>query len=295
MDIPLLERQQTRNISRDRAAWVTGDGVQLRGEVGGVPTAPAVILMHGGGQTLHSWSGGASALIEAGYRVIAYDARGHGDSGWSSTADYTLATRARDLATIVQDIEGPFGLIGASLGGATALKALSDGMRPKTVSLIDIVPKPDMEGVLRIRRFMKANPDGFGSLEDAADAVATFNVHRRRPRSPLGLARNLRLRSDGRYYWHWDPEILSFDPLQDLTELEEVLTTVVAAADVAVQLVRGMKSDVVDDHGVAELRRLFPTLHVDEIPDAGHMVAGDRNDVFNHAIIAFFRKHLPSA
>jgi alpha-beta hydrolase superfamily lysophospholipase len=37
-----------------------------------------VILLHGGGQTRHSWSGAAQALAQRGYRVINFDARGHG-------------------------------------------------------------------------------------------------------------------------------------------------------------------------------------------------------------------------
>jgi pimeloyl-ACP methyl ester carboxylesterase len=58
-------------------------------------------------------------------------------------------------------------------------------------------------------------------------------------------------------------------------------------------LVRGMKSDIVDDDGVADLRRRIPMLEIADIRGAGHMVAGDRNDEFNGAVIDFLRRVMP--
>ena len=39
-----------------------------------------VLLLHGGGQTRHSWAGTAGALAGAGFRAITLDSRGHGES-----------------------------------------------------------------------------------------------------------------------------------------------------------------------------------------------------------------------
>ncbi|WP_230206819.1 alpha/beta fold hydrolase [Novosphingobium sp. Gsoil 351] len=60
-------------------------------------------------------------------------------------------------------------------------------------------------------------------------------------------------------------------------------------------LVRGMKSDIVDEDGVADLRRRIPALEVADIRGAGHMVAGDRNDEFNAAVIEFLRRAMPAS
>jgi pimeloyl-ACP methyl ester carboxylesterase len=60
-------------------------------------------------------------------------------------------------------------------------------------------------------------------------------------------------------------------------------------------LVRGLKSDIVTDDGVEDLRRRIPALEVADIGGAGHMVAGDRNDEFNSAVIAFLRRVMPPA
>jgi pimeloyl-ACP methyl ester carboxylesterase len=44
-------------------------------------TGPAVVVMHGFGGTLSNWQALTRRLVENGFRVIAYDARGHGESG----------------------------------------------------------------------------------------------------------------------------------------------------------------------------------------------------------------------
>ena len=55
-------------------------GLSLVGDEGGSPDAPTVLLMHGGGQTRHSWGSTMARLVEQGYHVINIDARGHGES-----------------------------------------------------------------------------------------------------------------------------------------------------------------------------------------------------------------------
>ena len=46
-------------------------------------------------------------------------------------------------------------------------------------------------------------------------------------------------------------------------------------------------SDIVSDESVRELRELIPHAEVVDVAGAGHMVAGDRNDAFNAAVIDF--------
>lgn len=270
----------------------TDDGIELVADVAGDPSAPCVVLMHGGGQTRFSWQNAMAELIEAGYRVINFDARGHGESGWAGPGGYGLKRHARDLAHITADVEGAMALVGASLGGATALRAMADGMRPAAVVLVDIVPRPDLTGVQRIRDFMLGTPEGFRSIQEVADAIAAYNPHRPRPTDLTGLMRNLRLREDGRLRWHWDPAFLGREPSLELAELEATIEGARAAGEVPVLLIRGMHSDVVGEQGLAELRSVLPRLEVHEVPEAGHMVAGDRNDAFNRGMIAFLRSHL---
>lgn len=257
-------------------------------------TAPVVILMHGGGQTRHSWSGAARALAQRGYRVINVDMRGHGESEWSEAGAYTLDDRVADVEAIVAQLEQPFALVGASLGGATSIHAVASAITPAAVVLVDIVPHPEPEGINRIVGFMRAHPNGFATLDEAVDSVAAYNPARPRPRDPQGLMRNLRQRDDGRFYWHWDPRIVSHRP-EDFHETVQRSALSLAEIGLPVLLVRGLKSDVVSDAGVAAFRELVPHLEVADVGGAGHMVAGDRNDAFNDAAIAFLERHMPLA
>ena len=54
----------------------------------GDPNGPLVVLQHGGGQTRHAWKGAGETLGKAGYHAVAFDARGHGDSGWAPADEY---------------------------------------------------------------------------------------------------------------------------------------------------------------------------------------------------------------
>ncbi len=269
-------------------------GVEIAADIAGRRGAPTVVLGHGGGQTRHSWDKCERQLASAGYFAINYDLRGHGDSDWSPDADYSLETRADDLAAVAALGSRPFALVGASLGGITAMVAASRGLDPAALVLVDIVPKMSPKGVAKITGFMTANPNGFASLEEAADAISAYYPDRPRPKDLSGLNKNLRLGEDGRYRWHWDPRWMKSDrgdprfllQMMDDADWTDTLPTL---------LVRGMKSDIVDDDGVADLRRRIPHLEIADIRGAGHMVAGDKNDEFNAAVIEFLSRVMPPA
>lgn len=282
--------------------WPSADGLHLVGDEGGDAAAPTVVLLHGGGQTRHSWSGTMRTLVGKGYRVLNFDARGHGDSDWSETGAYTLDDRVVDLRAIVGDCRAGVALVGASLGGATAIHAIASGVQASALVLVDIVPEPEPEGIARIVGFMRAHNNGFATLDEAVDAVSAYNPSRPRPKDPSGLMRNLRLRDDGRLYWHWDPRTVSGrdeigrdqDGRDDFeTVVQKSAAVVVEQTDVPLLLVRGLASDVVSDAGVAAFRAQAPRLEVVDVGGAGHMVAGDRNDVFSKGVIEFLARHLP--
>lgn len=281
-------------MNRETIRVPVGDGLSIAADVAGRRGNPTVVLGHGGGQTRHSWDKAEEQLAAAGYFAINYDLRGHGDSDWSPTGDYSMEARAKDLMAVASQGSEPFALVGASLGGLTALMAACMGLEPAALVLVDIVPKMSMEGVAKIRGFMTAHPQGFDSIEEAADAISAYYPDRPRPKDPSGLNKNLRVGDDGRYHWHWDQRMMSDDRASP-----DRMLALLDAADwtdrVPTLLVRGLKSDIVDDAGVADLRRRVPDLEIADISGAGHMVAGDRNDEFNAAVIAFLQKVMPPA
>jgi pimeloyl-ACP methyl ester carboxylesterase len=267
-------------------------GVDITADVAGPDGAATVVLGHGGGQTRHSWDKCEVQLARAGFQAINYDLRGHGDSDWSQDGDYGVETRARDLMAVAAQGSRPLALVGASLGGITALMAASLGLEVDALVLVDIVPKMSPVGVAKIRGFMTANPDGFASIEEAADAISAYYPDRARPKDLSGLNKNLRYRDDGRYHWHWDQRMMS-DTRADPRHMLALLDAADWTDRVPTLLVRGMKSDIVDDDGVADLRRRIPALEIADIRGAGHMVAGDKNDEFNAAVIEFLTRVMP--
>jgi pimeloyl-ACP methyl ester carboxylesterase len=250
---------------------------------------PEVVLLHGGGQTRHSWKRTASRLNADGWAVTALDARGHGESDWHPRGDYSIDGFVDDLWSYVTLLDRPPVLVGASLGGITALVA--EGERPGTAAalvLVDIVVDAEPAGVARIRDFMVSHQDGFANLEEVADAISAYNPNRPRPQSLDGLRKNVRQREDGRWYWHWDPSFMtsSSNEPQRLAGRER-LRTAAQQVTVPTLLVQGLQSEVVSDAGVTNMTRLIPQAQVVQVGGAGHMIAGDDNDVFTGRLEAF--------
>jgi pimeloyl-ACP methyl ester carboxylesterase len=179
-------------------------------------------------------------------------------------------------------------LVGASLGGMTALTAAGEhpGLARGLV-LVDVVVQVERKGVERIRDFMTARPDGFASLEEAADAIAAYNPHRPRPSNLDGLRKNLRLDADGRWRWHWDPAFMRIDDEPQRQIDPQRLGAAAARVAIPTLIVRGAESDVVSEAGVADMLRRISTARVADVAAAGHMVAGDDNDVFATALEGF--------
>lgn len=267
-----------------------GGNLCLAADVGGPPDGPAVLLLHGGGQTRHAWGLTARTLAERGYHVVSLDLRGHGDSDWAADGDYSLPQQVADLRAVLTalDRNPPPMLIGASLGGLVSLLTAGASGTPvaSRLVLVDVTPQVDPEGDARIRGFMTAHPDGFASVEEAADAVAAYLPHRQRPRDTSGLRRNLRRRRNGRWYWHWDPRL--FDRLDTRkAEIQAMLENAARRVNIPTLLIRGALSELVTEESLRHFLSLIPGADYVDVADAGHMLAGDRNDAFNAAVLNF--------
>ncbi len=272
------------------------DGIGLAADVAGDPADPVVILLHGGGQTRHAWGGALASLARTGWYALSLDLRGHGESDWSSDGDYGIDRFASDVVAVASQYRLPV-LVGASLGGMSALTAIGESPTQFAggLVLVDVVPKLEMRGVDRIRDFMSLGVEGFDSLEAVADAVASYLPHRERPSDLSGLRKNVRQRDDGKWVWHWDPAFFTRlgqrdsygEPTAGQLTPSDRLASAARRVTVPTLLVRGGASDVVSPEGARELKELIPHSHTVDVAGAGHMVAGDRNDRFNSAVVEF--------
>lgn len=273
--------------------WPGSGGVTLAGDAWGPIDGPLVLLQHGGGQTRHAWKHAGETLGSAGYRAIAFDARGHGDSDWAPDGIYGQDSMVEDLLCLLEALgrQRPV-LVGASMGGGTSLVAVGeDRVDATALVLVDIGPRVEPAGVEKIVNFMRHKPEGFESLEEVADAIAAYQPHRKRPKDVGGLAKNLRLTPDGRYRWHWDPRFM-LGP-RDIPKRTERLEACAQSLDLPVLLVRGGLSDVLSEDGAQAFLDMCPHSEYVNITGAGHMVAGDRNDVFGSAIVDFLTRTVP--
>ncbi len=248
-----------------------------------------ILLLHGGGQNRFSWRNTGQILADRGFHVVAFDARGHGDSDRSPAGDYSLHTLTRDAIAVLKAIGRPVALVGASMGGMTGILAAREagpGMVSELV-LVDVVPRFEQEGTSRIRDFMTRHLDGFATLDEAAEAIAAYLPQRRRDRNLDGLRKNLRER-EGRWHWHWDPAFVS--AIQDDRGLVGDLERAAAELTIPVLLVRGRMSDVVSAEGAEAFLAAVPRAQFVELPRAGHTAAGDDNDAFSAVVVDFLTR-----
>jgi pimeloyl-ACP methyl ester carboxylesterase len=270
-------------------------GNRLAADVFGDAGRP-VLLLHGGGQTRHAWRRTAVEIARAGRMAYAVDQRGHGDSEWVADGAYRFKDFADDATAVAAELTRRHGeppvAIGASLGGIASLLASGEATDPifAALVLVDITPRVDLTGVAKVQGFMRAHArEGFGSVEEAAEAVAAYLPHRPRPRSTEGLKKNLRLHPDGRWRWHWDPRFLDGRRPVDgrRAETEERLIAAARGLKIPAMLVRGGSSELVQEEHAREFLALVPQARFADVSGARHMVAGDKNDQFSAAILEF--------
>ncbi len=258
------------------------------------------LLSHGGGQTRHSWGNTAKELAANGWTSITIDQRGHGDSDWVSEGQYGFDAFAEDLQHVAKQITEIFGIapvsIGASLGGLASLIASAESETNlfNAVVLVDITPRMKAEGVDKILGFMSQDAKiGFASLEAASMTIARYLPNRQKPKSLNGLSKNLRLHDDGRYRWHWDPKFIEAKlaaTQHQWDENQKKLQRAASALSTPTLLVRGKQSELVTEEEVADFMKLVPHAKFADVSDAGHMIAGDKNDAFTAAVLTFLNE-----
>ncbi len=278
------------SVSVQTKTFLGHDNIKLVGDAYGDSSDDPVLFLHGGGQTRHAWSGAAKVLAAKGWYVVVLDQRGHGESDWAQEKDYSINSFTADVCNVAKTFNKPPALVGASMGGGTALVAQgeSDTQICSALVLVDVTPRIEMEGTKKIMDFMTAKPEGFETLSEAADAIAAYTPHRKRSKNIEGVEKNLRQLPNGRYRWHWDPDMLGVRYTERMKSPDRMLR---AAENIKVPtlLVRGQLSDVVSMEGVNEFMEAVPHAKFVDVKGASHMVVGDQNDMFTDAVLEFLR------
>ena len=249
------------------------------------PPGPALLYAHGFGQTRGAWRHTARALADAGHAGLSYDARGHGESARNPIdLAYAGDQFADDLIIIAGEQAQPPVLVGASMGGLFGL--IAEARWPglfRAMILVDITPRWEEAGLQRILAFVSAMPQGFDSLEHAAQSIAAYLPQRRRHKSAEELRGLLREGADGRWHWHWDARLVD-ELVRDCARHQDSVAEAARAVRCPVLLLSGGRSDLVSPRTIAEFQVLAPHAQHLRLPEATHMLAGDDNDAFTAAV-----------
>lgn len=147
-------------------------GIVLNGEVAG--QGPDVVLLHGLSATRRNVVQGSRHLLKRGYRVVAYDARGHGLSAPPvDPKAYEYADLLADLERVLGEleIERPV-LVGSSMGAATAM-TFTLAQPERVPALVQITPAYTGDRTTRVpadrwSRLAEAMEGGVDAFVDAA-------------------------------------------------------------------------------------------------------------------------------
>lgn len=271
-----------------RHQWMTDDGIALVGEEVSTHNDPSILFAHGFGQTRQSWLSAQSALAIEGSGSIAWDMRGHGESGRNpDSLHYHAEQFAEDVNLLSKQFSSKPVLVGASMGGLTGMMVQAKYNAFSALVLVDVTPRWEIAGVARIMAFMNAFPEGFDSYAHAAEVIADYLPHRRERKSSSQLKFLLR-EQQGRLMWHWDRRMLG-EFVEDSEHLQDDIREAARQITVPTLLISGGKSDIVSAHTVEDFLQLVPHAHHHHLPDATHMVAGDDNDAFNDTLVNFKR------
>lgn len=252
-------------------------GVSLRYLDWGSPGRPEVLFLHGGGLTAHSWDV-VCDLLRRNYRCCAIDLRGHGESEWSTDANYTLEAHAADIAATVDGLglDAP-AIVGHSLGGLVALTyaGLPDAGVSRLV-LVDTGPRGGRPaGRERLRAFMDG-PEEHATVDEFVERAMAFNPRRSRERLRRSLLHNLRETDRGTWTWKYDRRIT--EPFRRGDPEQRRRRLLVAAADLRcpVLVVRGGESEHFQTEDAEATAALFQDGRWATVSGAGHTIQGDR-------------------
>jgi pimeloyl-ACP methyl ester carboxylesterase len=258
----------------------------------GNPDAPPLILVHGGRDHCRNWDW-VAAELRGDYHIIAPDLRGHGDSAWSTSGDYSMSAFVYDLAQLVhQQHLAPCRIVAHSLGGSIALRYA--GAFPenviKLVAIEGLGPSPTMMSeraargpvermrswVGETRKLAARIPRRYPTLEDAFHRMQAENRHLTEAQARYLTLHGAMQNEDGTYSWKFDNYVRAFTPA-DFTP--EEMRAVWANIGCPILFVNGKESWASNPEKDGRLGE-FENARVVEFERAGHWVHHDRLEAF---------------
>ena len=258
----------------------------------GNPTAPPLLLVHGGRDHCRNWDWVAARLRHK-WHIIAPDLRGHGDSQWTLDGDYTMVNYVYDLAQLIHQQElAPVTLVAHSLGGNIALRYT--GTFPETVRKLVAIeglgPAPKIlaerdrtPAAKRLRTWVEEQRGlagrmarRYASIEEAFKRMQGENKHLSPEQARHLTQHGVNQNEDGSYSWKFDNRVRARPPY-DLPQSEiEALWSAITCPTLLVYGKESWASNPLEDGR----SRYFKSARVELFERAGHWVHHDRLDGF---------------
>lgn len=236
---------------------------------------PAVLLLHGGGQTARTWDL-PCLMLRRDLHCIALDQRGHGDSEWSYALEYSPDAHAGDVEALLDHLRIERAVVvGMSMGCVNGLHlAARRPDRVRAFVAVDAGPWVQLDGGRRISDFM-AGAAFLGSLDEWIEHALRFNPRRDRRLLRRSLLYNVRQMSDGSLTWKSDRR-RPFSTESMRRPLEDLRDRVLPEIRCPTLIVRGGESDVFFDEDAERFANALPDARWLRIEGAGHSIQGDR-------------------
>ena len=265
----------------------------------GYPTAPPLILLHGGRDHCRNWDWVAQDLRRD-FHIVAPDLRGHGDSAYSPSGDYSMSAFVYDLAQLIhQQHLAPVRIVAHSLGGNIALRYA--GAFPETVAKLVAIegmgPSPAMiaerarrtpaerlrNWVANTRALAGRAPRRYASIDEALARMQGENSHLTPEQARYLTVHGVSQNEDGTYSWKFD-NYLNIWTIFDMPQ--EELHKLWANISCPTLLLYGADSWASNPEKDGRAAH-FKDVRVVEFENAGHWVHHDRLEGFLAEVRAF--------
>lgn len=230
---------------------------------GTVGKGPPVILLHGGLSSSRGWGAQVPALVNAGYRVVLIDSRGHGRS--------TLGTRPLSYELMAHDVTAVMDTLALR---RAAIVGWSDGAITGLVLV--------MRNSRRVDRLYAfgANMDQHGVRDGAAQAPILQDVGPRLAADHAELSRD----PQGFAILHQAVRTMQ------RTQPDHRASQLAAIRGVPVTIADGAQDEFITAAHPAYLARAIPAAKLEIFANAGHFAPWQHAATFNRALLAFLGK-----
>jgi esterase len=276
-------RAQTAGTDR----FISVNGLRLHYREWGSSDRAPLILLHGIGRDAHSFDHIAPQFA-SGYRVIALDLRGHGDSGWHPGGAYLVDDFVTDLEALVDQLQlRDLIVLGNSTGGRVAqVYAGRHAERVRALIVEDVGPERPKDIAAGFARRVEQEANGWATEDElmahlkAQSAAVSDDLLRAHVRSAT------KRREDGRLVWKRDPKLVNgFVPTELWPDVRRITSPAL--------YILGGASTIVSQETQGQLTRTIPKVEIVVMPRIGHYPHLEAPAEYVRLVKDFLSRRLP--